>query len=206
MKGKLTALVMAMAMIFLAVSAGLAAKVLFEDKFTTLDPSWGAPGAVISAKDGKLTITADKNTAQAHLNQANILPNDMEANYTVAFVKAGSPNYGGGLIFWAKDYDNCYILLTNPNGSFAVPRYASGRYLLPVAWRQDDSLKKGEGAENQVKVVTKGNQATIFINGKEVLSFAGQPPEGGSEIGFKVNSGPEGSNSVAFSNFQVVQP
>ena len=39
MKGKLTALVMAMAMVFLAVTAGLADKVLFEDKFTTLDPS-----------------------------------------------------------------------------------------------------------------------------------------------------------------------
>jgi len=39
MKGKLTALVMAMAMVFLAVTAGLAAKVLFEDKFTTLDSS-----------------------------------------------------------------------------------------------------------------------------------------------------------------------
>ncbi len=37
MKGKLTALVMAM--VFLAVTAGLAAKVLFKDKFTTLDPS-----------------------------------------------------------------------------------------------------------------------------------------------------------------------
>jgi hypothetical protein len=55
-------------------------------------------------------------------------------------------------------------------------------------------------------VVTKGNQATIFINGKEVVSFAGKPPEGGSVIGFRACSGPEGSNSVAFSNFQVVQP
>jgi hypothetical protein len=55
-------------------------------------------------------------------------------------------------------------------------------------------------------VVTKGNQATIFINGKEVVSFTGQPPQGGSLIGFIVSSGPEGSNSVAFSNFQVVQP
>ena len=39
MKGRLIALVMAMAMVFLAVTAGLAAKVIFEDKFTTLDPS-----------------------------------------------------------------------------------------------------------------------------------------------------------------------
>ncbi len=197
---------MAMTAVFLAVTSGLAAKVLLEDKFATLDPSWGAPSAIISAKDGKLIITPDKNTVQLYLNQANILPNDMEANYTVGFVKAAAPTYGSGFVFWAKDSEEWYAILTNPNGWFAVNRLTHGRYLLPVAWRESDALKKGEGAENQVKVVTKGNQATIFINGKEVISFTGQPPEGGSLIGFRVSSGPEGSNSVAFSNFQVVQP
>ena len=206
MKGKLTALVMAMAMVFLAVTAGLAAKVLFEDKFATLDPSWAAPGANIGAKDGKLTITPDKNMTQTYLNQANILPNDMEADYTVTFVKAADPTYGSGLIFWAKDYNDWYCLLTNPNGWFAVQHQPAVATCCPWPGAQDDSLKKGEGAENQIKVVTKGNQATIFINGKQVLSFSGQPPEGGSEIGFRVSSGPQGQNSVAFSNFQVVQP
>jgi len=206
MKGKLTALVMAMAMAFLAVTAGLAANVIFEDKFTTLDPSWAAPSAMINAKDGKLIITPDKNVVQTYLNQANILPNDMEANYTVTFVKAAAPAYGSGLVFWAKDLDNWYCLQINANGWFAVERHTSDHRLMPVAWREDASLKKGEGAENQVKLVTKGNQGTIFINGKEVLSFTGQPPEGGSLIGFRVSSGPQDSNSVAFSNFQVVQP
>jgi len=62
MKGKLTAMVMAM--VFLAVTAGLAAKVLFEDKFATLDPSWGAPSANISANDGKLIITPKRTRAR----------------------------------------------------------------------------------------------------------------------------------------------
>ena len=206
MKGKLTALVMAMAMVFLAVTAGLAAKVLFEDKFTTLDPSWAAPSATITAKDGKLTITPDKGMTNTYLNQANILPNDMEVDYTETFVKAADPTYGSGMVFWAKDSDNWYCLQINANGWFAIQRYTANRYLLPVAWREEPSLKKGEGADNQVKVVTKGNQATVTINGKEVLSFSGQPPEGGSLIGFRAASGPGGQNSVAFSNFQVVQP
>jgi len=75
-----------------------------------------------------------------------------------------------------------------------------------VAWRESDAIKQGEGAENQVKVVTKGNNAAVFINGKEVISLSGQPPQGGTLIGFKVASGPDGSNSVAFSNFKLVQP
>ena len=206
MKSKAAALMMAMALVLLAVTASLAGKVLFEDKFTSLDPSWGAPGPIMDAKDGKLTITPQKNTTQTILNQANVFPNDMEATYAMTYVKAPAPTWGSGLVFWAKDYNEYYAVLVNAEGWFGVQRHIAGRFLLPVAWRQSDAIKKGEGAENQVKVVTKGNKATISINGKEVISLSGQPPEGGSLIGFKVASGPEGSNSVAFSNFQLVQP
>ncbi len=206
MKGKLTALVMALAMVLLMVTAGLAAKVLYEDKFTSLDPSWAAPSPTIDAKDGKLTITPDKGMTNTYLNQANFLPDDIEADYTLAFVKADDPTYGSGLLFWASGYDSWYSILINANGWFAVQRLVSGHYLLPVAWREDPSIKKGVGAENQVKVVTKGNQATLFINGKQIVSVSGQPPQGGQLIGFKVASGSQGQNSVAFSNFQVLQP
>jgi hypothetical protein len=206
MKSKVAAVIMAMAVVMLAVTAGLAGKVLFEDKFTSLDPSWGAPGPIMDVKDGKLIITPTINTSQTILNQANVLPNDAEGSFAMTFVKAPAPTWGSGLVFWAKDYNEYYAVLINAEGWFAVQRFVAGRYLLPVAWRESEAIKKGEGAENQVKVVTKGNKATIFVNGKEVISISGQPPQGGSLVGFKVASGPEGANSVAFSNFQVVQP
>ncbi len=206
MKGKWTALVMAMAAVCLAVTGGLAAKVLFEDKFATLDPAWGVPSAILSANDGKLIITPAKNYTSTYLYQGNVFPNDMEASYIMTFVEAGEPTYGSGLLFWAKDYTEYYCLLINANGWFAVQQLVDGRYLMPVAWCESDAIWKGEGRENQVKVVTKGNQATVFVNEKEVVHFDGQPPGGGSLIGFKVGSGPYDPNSVAFSNFQVVQP
>jgi hypothetical protein len=206
MKSKAAVLVMAVAMMVVAANMCLAAKVLYEDKFTTLDPSWGSSSAIMNVKDGKLVITPEKNTTQTILNQANVLPNDMEASYGITFVKAPAPTWGSGLVFWAKDYDEYYAILINAQGWFGVQRHVSNRYLLPVAWRESDAIKKGEGAENQVKVVTKGKQATISINGKEVITLSGQPPEGGSLIGFKAASGPEGANTVAFSNLEISQP
>jgi hypothetical protein len=206
MKRKMATLAMAMAVVLLAVTTSLAGKVLFEDKFTSMDPSWGAPGPIMDVKDGKFIITPSVNTTQTVLNQANIFPNDMEGSFAMTFVTAPAPSWGSGLVFWAKDYNEYYAVLINVEGWFAVQRNVSGRYLLPVAWRASDAIKKGVGAENQIKVATKGNKATVFINGKEVISLSGQPPQGGTLVGFKVASGPEGSNSVAFSNFQVVQP
>jgi hypothetical protein len=206
MKSKAAALMMAMALILLSVTASLGGTVLFEDKFTSLDPSWGAPGPIMDAKDGKLVVTPQINTSQTILNQANVFPNDTESTFTMTFLKAPAPTWGSGLVFWGRDYNEYYAVLVNAEGWFAVQRYVAGRYLLPVAWRQSDAIKKGEGAANTVKVVTKGNKATISINGQEVITLSGQPPKGGSLVGFKVASGPEGANSVAFSDFQVVQP
>ena len=206
MKRQSAALTMAMAVVLMAVTASLAGKVLFEDKFTALDPAWGAAGPIMDVKDGKLIITPEMSTSQTVLNQGNVFPNDAEGSFAMTFVKAPAPGWGSGLVFWARDYNEYYAVLMNPEGWFAVQRYVAGRYLLPVAWRESDAIKQGEGAENQVKVVTKANKATVFINGKEVISLSGQPPQGGTLIGFKVASGPEGSNSVAFSNFKLVQP
>jgi hypothetical protein len=206
MKSKVAAVMMAMAVVLMVVTVSVAGKVLFEDKFASLDPSWGAPGPIMDVKDGKLVVTPQKNTTQTILNQANVFPNDSESSFTMTFVAAPAPTWGSGLVFWAKDYNEYYSVLINAEGWFAVQRYVSGRYLLPVAWRQSDVIKKGEGAANQVKVATKDNKATISINGKDVITLSGQPPQGGSLVGFKVASGPEGANSVAFSDFQVVQP
>ena len=206
MKRKMATLSMAMAVVLLAVTGSVAGKVLFEDKFTSLDPSWGAPGPIMDVKDGKFIITPEKNTTQTILNQANVFPNDNEGSFGMTFVTVAAPSWGSGLVFWAKDYNEYYAVLLSAEGWFAVQRNVAGRFLVPVAWRASDAVKKGQGAENQVKVATKGTKATIFINGTEVTSFTGQPPEGGTLIGFKVASGPEGSNSVAFSNFQLVQP
>jgi hypothetical protein len=206
MKRKAAALVSVMAVVFLGVTAGLAGKVLFEDKFATLDPAWGVGSPPMHIRDGKFVITPDKNTTQTVLNQAKVFPNDLEASCAMTFVKVPAPTWGSGLVFWAKDYTAYYALLINAQGWVAVQRHVADRYLLPVAWRQSDAIKQGEGAENRLKVVVKGDQATIFINGKEVVAFTGQPPGGGSLIGFKVASGPKEENSVAFTNLQVVQP
>jgi hypothetical protein len=206
MKRRITALAMTAALVLLAVTSGLAAKMLFEDQFAAFDPSWGIESDKIHVDHGKLIINGDTNLAYSYLNQTGVLPNDMDASFTMSFIKAEEPEYGSGFLFWARDYDAWYCFLINPNGWFAVQRFEAGHYSLPVTWRESDVIAKGEGRVNQVRVETKGNQATFFVNGEKVISFTGDPPKGGSLIGFRVASGPDGSNSAAFSDLQVVQP
>jgi hypothetical protein len=102
---------------------------------------------------------------------------------------SGDQSQSAGLVFWAKDYSDYYSLSVGANGRFAVTRYVNGRYLYPVGWQDSDVLKKGTGAANQLRVVTKGTQATVYLNDKEVASFKGQAPPGGGSVGLKGESG-----------------
>ena len=65
-------------------------------------------------------------------------------------------------------------------------------------------MNKGIGQVNKLRVVTQGHQATAHINEKQVATFYGQPPQGGSCIGLSGGSGNGLQNTWQFANIQVV--
>ena len=207
MKGIVAFLTMGMAVVVLAVTASLAGKVLFEDKFTAMDLGWGVPTNEVYVKDGKFIITPGLNTGRNVYNQSAFFPDDIDVSVTVNFQKVGDETRVPGLLFWVNSPTEYYGLMVGPRGRFGVLRsVAGGRYLMPVPWQDSDAIKKGEGADNVLRVVTKGTQGTAYINGQKVAIFSGQPPVGGTQIGLGGSSGETASNVVAFSNLTVTEP
>ena len=205
MKRKLMVALMLVAVLGL-VSASWAGTVLFEDKFTSLDPGWGAPDKSFDIKDGKLTLQPAAKETYTAVYEGNIFPNDMDVSISMKFVKADDPNWGAGLLFWSKGLKEFYGLLVNADGWFTIQRRMGDRFINPVSWRANDAIKKGAGVDNRLRVVTKGTKATVFINDKEILTFTGTPPEGGSQIGVRGASGDEKPNVIEFTNLQVMKP
>jgi len=169
-----------------AVRSALASEVLYEDDFTTLDPSWGALGENLSVKDGKLTLKPSLNTTRSVLNQANVF-DDAEITVEVT-LSVGDTGVPGGLIFWAKDYGSFYCLCINASGYFKISRYVIDRWIDPVSWTANEAINQGVGQINKLRVTTKGRQATAYINDKQVVTFNGQPPRGGGCIGISGTS------------------
>ncbi len=190
----------------LVVDSGTkASDILLEDNFATLDPGWGAATDSFSAANGKLTLQADLNAGLVGLNQSNRFE-DMDASIKVNMAKSDDQSWGGGLVFWATDYDNYYALLVSADGQFTVRRYVNARSLAPVDWRENPAIKKGVGQVNQLRVVTRGTQATVFINGTEVITFSGQPPQGGGYVGVKGSSAEKSQIVWEFSELKVAKP
>ena len=65
------------------------------------------------------------------------------------------------------------------------------------------ALHAGDGATNQLRVVTKGSLASLYVNGEKFKDISGQPPEKGQEIGLIAYSPKKGPATYAFDNVKI---
>jgi tetratricopeptide (TPR) repeat protein len=177
-------------------------KILYEDDFSRLDPSWGIFGDILSVKDGKLVLKPALNTTQSVLNLFNIF-NDADIQVEVALA-SGATIVEGGLTFWAKDYTDFYSLFIDANGSFRISHFVNGRWLILVGWTKSEAINKGVGKVNKLRVVTKGAQMTAFINDKQIVTMTGQPPPGGGCVGISGSSNLDRQSTWQFSDLRVM--
>jgi hypothetical protein len=192
----------------LALSAGTGEAIacqgsttLFEDDFSFADPAWGGyDGTVI--ENGALTINLDPDIWYALENQAGFYD---AFDFCVDVVQRhDDPSQAwGSILFWGIDYDNFYTFDVATNGFVRVSRLQNGRWLTPVGWTETTGVVNPGILTNQLRVVAKGNVATVYVNGTEVAKFRGQPPEGGGLIGVFGYSPPASGASYEFRNFVV---
>jgi hypothetical protein len=177
-------------------------EVLYEDNFERLDPGWGESTELVSVHDGHLEIRPKMGTSQAVQHQG-IVVEDGCVSVTVKLVRDDGRVQASGLIFWGTDYQSYYVVDITPDGRYAVTRWAKGRWLYPVSYRRTEAVKRDYNQENEIRVMTKGNIATVFINGTEVISIKGQPPKGGGLIGLYAESGAGEPTVADFSHLKI---
>jgi hypothetical protein len=192
----------------LALSAAVAQEkpaqeVLFEDDFATLDPAWGQPTDIVFVKDEKFTIRPQLNTAWYVFYNGDVFE-DMDASVKVRMADGKTPGWGGGLTFWGENGQNYYYLYTTADGQWSVGRYTRGKLLNVIPWRANEAIKKGIGETNELRVVTRGTAATVYVNGTELATFRGRPPKGGGLIGLQGDSGADSKNTWEFTHLKVL--
>ena len=143
-----------------------AEKVPIEDEFAAWDPGWGTPDGNWSVTDGKLRITPLLNSSALLINQKRGFK-DAEVAVDVAMSRGESMGQLGGLIFWAKGYNDCYAMVVSADGRFAVGRKLVGRWINPIAKTENTAVKTGIGQVKQIAHPNSGktlapHMSTIF--------------------------------------------
>jgi hypothetical protein len=194
------------ALILAAATSARAQEVLFEDDYSVLDAGIGEGDDTLGVRDGALFRKLEPNMWWRTFYQSMVFE---DADITI---KVQLPDWsaeqgaGVGVMFWGVTADEMYLLEISDSGTFAVRRFAPNRYLYPVFWRTSDAIKIDPGAWNELRVVTRGNWATAYINGQEVAKFKGHAPEGGSLVGLFFETGASAADEGMFSALKITEP
>lgn len=196
----------------LVLSAGAAwavcpsVNVQFEDTFDQFKPSWGNPSAEVKVENGNMILSPASGTYAWRANAAGLY-NDVDMCVTVTTLTAVDPlDAKAGLVFWYDDVNNFYVFEIAPNGRASLWRRQRGKWLAQVKWADTETVNKGDGAINELRVTTVGSDATVYVNGTEFQKISGSPPDKGQEIGLFAASPDQGQASFAFEGLRVTKP
>jgi hypothetical protein len=179
--------------------------VLFGDTFQKPSGSWlfVSPKAdFYTTGPNGITMTLQPNVAFPQINQTGFYQ-DAEVCFDVTIDKAESDQTYFGVLVWALDNQTNYSLDFFPKTKHLIGyRVQNGHLLTPLPSTNVD-VKIGE--INKVDIVTKGNHATISLNGTQVAELDGLPPAGGGAVGLDMGTGKTetGPVKVTFSNFEI---
>ena len=157
----------------------------FADDFKTSDPGWVLTSQIGYFADGNLVL----NALDGRISRA-LYPPLRFKNVTICAEMKSPPQIGkpdantdGGVMFWATDNSNFYLASVYPNGTYSIYRMAADTWAPIVARTPFAGVKQGANAINEIRVTTKDNVATMYINGAKAQEIRGQPPKDNSSIG-----------------------
>lgn len=139
--------------------------------FDAPDTRWNSDSHTI--RDGRLSIAPPANgTAWTW----NLGVTDFR-NATICAVLLNHPGESDefdGLTFWGTivhGEQQFYFLMVKPDGAFAVFWSGDGGFRRVVEPRRHRAVRLGENAANVLRITTKGQSATFFINEEKVATI-----------------------------------
>ncbi len=183
-------------------SAGRADGLLMTDDFRALNTAWATNNEIKHVADNKFYITAEPNSGRTFLYDSRF--GDADIRVTINETQ-GKPDRPAGIAFWADSYDAYFLATIRPDGTVEVSRLADGKWTYPVDLKDRAEIRPGVGASNELRVVTVGHSAIVYVNDKQVAAIEGTPPAAGGKLGLHGGSGAE-SYSWAFSKLSVRKP
>jgi hypothetical protein len=211
---------MIMRMFPLAVAAGLACFLasggaamaackatpdsLFEDQFTQLDDAWGNFDNY-DVENGKLVIKPPAGYNTSAINNSSLY-DEVDTCVEMSAEAPAPEGSCGSIIFWAVDYDNYYSFQVSTEGQASFWRRQRGRWLSQVGWHDAPGAEKGATVINELRVITSGKTAKLYVNGQLFKQVKGQPPKDGSLIGLLACSPNDASAHISFSDLVVNAP
>jgi hypothetical protein len=189
----------------LVAPTGAHADELFVDDFSVLDSTFGDASDTVFVEDGAIVRKMEPNYWYRFFYEGMTYDDcDIKVKVQIPSMTQGKGT-GVGIMFWGMEPTNCYVYQLNDYGELCVRQYRTDRTLMPVYYQKNEAIKTEPGAWNELRVRLVGNFATFFINGKEITTIKGHPPEGISLVGLFSETGSV-ADVAKHSDLKIVDP
>jgi len=164
-----------------AACEGQAGSVIFEDTFADDSGGWDTSAVV---KPPNLVMTLGKTQV---VQIENLTFEATFADYCIDFVLPTSPapdnTVTAGIILWAQNYDNYYLVMVASNGNVGLYK-KSAAVFTTVVQATSPAFKAEPDAVNSLRVLaSKDGKLTISLNGTPVKAIRAQAPQGALRFG-----------------------
>ena len=183
---------------------------VFFDNFKAVDPAWQDlgtdPKTGFYVAGGQAVIAPPAKDTLAFLRRAVFRSGSicLTVISPAAMKDASAPS--GALLFWDKGDDkNYYIAGFFPSGSYWIYKYVNDKQTV-IARDKTDAIKTGPNSENVLKLTNRNGKNTLYINGRKLKDFDGQPGPGDDFVGLGAESEAGQSNEWRFSQVVMTQP
>jgi hypothetical protein len=186
-----------------ALACGTSGRLAYADAFDTFRSDWGDQDEEMKLKGGELTFA--ETDGQSYTIYASPMFREVDFCLTMKVTESSAfDETYGGIIFWARDYDHYYGFQITPDGYATVFEYADD-FMMLIDDVEFSAIKQGIGAINELRVVTKGRNATFYVNDKVFDTLTSKTPPGTQHIGIAVDAptGDKAKAAFAFDNVQV---
>jgi S1-C subfamily serine protease len=177
---------------------------IFYESFNSNSNNWIL---VTNKKDYESKIIAEKglfmkSKTDNGFRQTIRIPLNLDNDFSIETIiefKKGAKNYGHGLIWGFKNWDNYYYFKITANGSYKIGAKTEGIYLDFAKWTESSAISKNY-KRNLIKVLRVKDKMYFSINGRVVHSEDFYTFKG-NNIGFDI----DGKKEVLFENLIVKQ-
>lgn len=180
-------------------------RLLYQDNFQTLDPSWNAPSWV-TATGGAMDIKLNKGAGTTLISQANIYTQPIEICATAKLISGPGGNGASpvvGLAFWADSANHFTLVETAPASGTASAWLLANTWKQLVGWRFVPGQNATVGGTNDLDLVIKGPSVAFMVNDKPAVVVIGTPPAAGWLVGLHLEAGNSEPSEWQITSFEV---
>jgi hypothetical protein len=136
---------------------------------------------------------------------ASVQEFDTCVDITMPVTRGPNSTAVAGILFWFNgNPPNLYGVLATTAGLVGALRVTNGKMTVMSAFRKQNAVKTGAGAQNTFRVTAQGNTVTVSVNDQKVAAFRGSPADG--YVGLYAESEAGNASEWKFANFKLTDP